>query len=331
MERRLSGLDGLRGIAALVVLVMHVGSGLQGGHLAVDFFFMLSGYVMARAYEARLIQGDIAPGSFVVARFRRFWPTMAAGATIGVIAIALMSGPSPALAMAYLAALLLVPSGATAPYVLNLPAWSIFYELLANTAHAFGFSRLRTRSLIWLLLASGAGLVVATAMIGFPRILAKTSLLMQVLVIFRLLFCYVGGIILYRLFKDRQPVRLPFTLGLVALPLYVVAVLIWPFPGWQFPFIVVLAPVMIVSGLDERAPQRLCIILGKISFPLYALHFPIMQLAVANGVRNPGVVIAASIAVSALWLLPWRQGLHSLMLRRPAGAGAAAGATNSGL
>lgn len=321
MERRLTGLDGLRGIAALVVLVMHVSSGLQGGHLAVDFFFMLSGYVMARAYEARLQQGDIAPRSFVAARFRRFWPTMAAGATIGVVATAMLSGPSPTLAVTYLAALLLIPSSATAPYVLNLPAWSIFYELLANTAHAFGFSRFSTRSLAILLLVSGAGLIIATVVVGFPRILSETSPQMQALVIFRLLFSYIIGIIIFRVVKDKQPVRLPFTLGFVLLPLYVLAILIWPFPGWQFLFIVALAPVMIVCGLDEHAPERLCTVLGKLSFPLYALHFPVMQLAVASGVQNPGLVIIASIAVSTLWLAPW----NKLAWPRPAGAAAAPG------
>ncbi|MBA4354730.1 MAG: hypothetical protein C0409_08555 [Novosphingobium sp.] len=306
MERRLTGLDGLRGIAALVVLVMHVSSGLQGGHLAVDFFFMLSGYVMARAYEARLGSGDVGAVRFVIARFRRFWPTMALAATAGLIAAILADGPSPALAMTFLAALLLVPSGSTVPYLLNLPAWSIFYELLANAAHAFGLSRLRTGGLIVLLVLAGSGLGIATALHGYPRILARTTLTMQALVLFRLLFSYIAGIVIFRLFKDKPPVRLPFALGAMLLPAYVALVAIWPVPGWQFPFIVVIAPIMIICGLDERAPHGLSVILGKMSFPLYALHFPIMQLAILTGIRNPLLVIAASMAASALWLVPWR-------------------------
>jgi len=319
MEQRLTGLDGLRGLAALVVLLMHVGSGMQGGHLAVDFFFMLSGYVMARAYEARLRQGTIGPADFVVARFRRFWPTMAIAASLGGIAMAMATGPSPALAITYLAALLLIPSGPTIPYAINLPAWSIFYELLANAGHAFGLSRLRTQSLVVLLVIAGIALAIVTALHGFPRILSKTTSLMQGLVLFRLLFSYIAGIVLFRLFKDKPPIRLPFTFGMLLLPAYVLLVAIWPFPGWQFPFIIVAAPIMIICGLNDRAPRRLSIILGKMSFPLYALHFPIMKLAVTNGIHSPAAVIAASIAVSALWLVPWRQAMKRAGLGRMPG------------
>lgn len=313
MERRLTGLDGLRGLAALIVLVMHVSSGLQGGHLAVDFFFMLSGYVMARTYEGRLRRGEVAPARFILNRFKRFWPIMALGATFGMIAVLLKAGPSLPLAMAYLAALLLVPSGPTIPYFLNLPAWSIFYELLANAGHALCLAKARIRGLVLLLAIAGAGLGIATAIVGFPRILAETTPLMQGLVIFRLVFAYVGGIILFRLCKDRPPVHVRYSVGYVVLPLYVALVAIWPFPGWQFPFIVLLAPIMIISGLDERAPSRLSTILGKMSFPLYALHFPIMQIAVANGVRSPATVILMSIAVSALWLVPWHQAARRML------------------
>jgi len=65
---RLYGLDLLRGVAALIVLVMHV-AGFAGGHLAVDFFFMLSGFVMTRTYDQRLREGRIAPLRFVAMRF----------------------------------------------------------------------------------------------------------------------------------------------------------------------------------------------------------------------------------------------------------------------
>src|ERR1044072_6175275 len=77
----LRGLGALRGIAAVLVLVGHTSPqmGLHLGklYLAVDFFFMLSGYIMARTYEARMHQGrDI---DFLVARVKRLWPTMAIG------------------------------------------------------------------------------------------------------------------------------------------------------------------------------------------------------------------------------------------------------------
>lgn len=87
-------LDGLRGVAALSVVVMHrhVWFGLEGwlahGYLAVDFFFMLSGYVMARTYEQRLSEGYGA-WRFMAARYRRLWPVMALGTLFGAPLLAL--------------------------------------------------------------------------------------------------------------------------------------------------------------------------------------------------------------------------------------------------
>ena len=56
-------LDALRGVAAVVVVLFHILEVYSGGnhieqlinhgYLAVDFFFMLSGYVMAHAYDDR--------------------------------------------------------------------------------------------------------------------------------------------------------------------------------------------------------------------------------------------------------------------------------------
>ena len=43
------------------------------GYLAVDLFFMLSGYVMARTYEPRMARG-FSPAAFFLARYRRLWP-----------------------------------------------------------------------------------------------------------------------------------------------------------------------------------------------------------------------------------------------------------------
>ena len=88
--RRLHGLDTMRGIAALCVFAFHLHGiypetpSIWGkGYLAVDFFMMLSGYVMARTYEERM-RGGLGAGNFVLIRYRRLWLTMAVGSLIGV-------------------------------------------------------------------------------------------------------------------------------------------------------------------------------------------------------------------------------------------------------
>src|ERR1700722_12878203 len=96
-KRFFSGLDGLRGVAALFVAMRHISFfhnlGVHGGYLAVDLFFVLSGFVIANAYEARLAGGPSAP-RFLVLRYVRLWPVYALGAGLGLIAAALQGLPS---------------------------------------------------------------------------------------------------------------------------------------------------------------------------------------------------------------------------------------------
>lgn len=315
MERRVVGLDGLRGIAALVVLQMHVSRDLQGGHLAVDFFFMLSGYVMARSYELRLRTGSISTGEFLRRRYRRFVPTMAIGATLGLVAMWRLLGPSTELFFAYAMALLLLPGSATLPYLLNLPAWSIFYELLANALHGTLFARMRSRTLLIVVITAAIGLIGAMVTVGFPRFPVVTSAEMQALVVFRLVASYGLGILIFRTIGDHSPVRVPFALGASLLPAYVGVVALVPFSGWQLAFIFGIAPVILLSGLDEGAPERLSSVLGRLSFPLYAVHFPIMLLISSVGIRSSLLVMVSSLGLASLWLIPpryWRM----LRLRR---------------
>ncbi len=135
---RLHGLDALRGVAALLVLwyhlhlSQHVGFYPFRGYLAVDFFFMLSGYVMARTYEGRM-RGGLW---FLRKRFWRLWPTVTVGSLIGVVA-AIVAGAAdaPGFLLAATLNLLLVPIlWAGAAFPINTPIWSIFFELFANGA-----------------------------------------------------------------------------------------------------------------------------------------------------------------------------------------------------
>lgn len=301
---RLYGLDALRGMAALVVLFMHV-FGFAAGHLAVDFFFMLSGFVIARTYETRLKGRSIGAGRFLIGRYRRLWPTMAAGASMG-LAFYLAAGGSPAGGLgAYICALVLIPGSATLPYLLNLPAWSIFYELLANGLHGLVFARLRSRILAGLLVALAGLLLAAFHSVGYPRILTVTSFEMQLWVIPRALFSYVAGILLFRLIGDRQVVAIPLGIGLVALPAYAVLVAVQPFDYWPLPFIFIIAPLMIMSGLSRTAAPGMLIWLGDISFPLYALHLPVIQAAALLG-GGPVLALSLSLLLAALWVLAGR-------------------------
>lgn len=91
-------LDGLRGVAALLVLWYHVHEGfafasgapiigsINYGYLAVDFFFMLSGFVIGYAYAARLHR-SMSLGNFARRRLIRLHPMVVFGALLGVVAL----------------------------------------------------------------------------------------------------------------------------------------------------------------------------------------------------------------------------------------------------
>ncbi|MFM5925106.1 MAG: acyltransferase family protein [Novosphingobium sp.] len=315
MGRRLYGLDGLRGIAALLVLAMHT-FGFAGGHLAVDFFFMLSGYVMARTYEQRLLSGTLSPGRFMVMRLRRLWPTMAIGATLG-LAVAALHGVAPEnLAHAYAFALLMIPASATLPYALNLPAWSIFYELVANALHGAVFVRLGRGALIAVTAAAGLTLAAICTRFEFPRILDSTTAAMQVMIVPRVLASYLIGVLLYRLFKDEAPFRIPFAFAAAGFAGYVALVSAVPFSLWPLPFVFLFAPLLVLAGVGETRQLRALAVLGDISFPLYAVHFPVLQLVSMTDSGRLAVPLAwaGSIGLALLWTI--RKGGGSVAIRK---------------
>ena len=91
-KQTFAALDGVRGIAALAVMMFHIawwphfGRPFPSAYLAVDLFFALSGFVVAHAYSPRLSQG-MSPWGFLRLRVVRLWPLYALGLAVGVAAV----------------------------------------------------------------------------------------------------------------------------------------------------------------------------------------------------------------------------------------------------
>lgn len=182
-------LDGLRGVAALLVVWYHVFEGfafagggvVQGinhGYLAVDFFFMLSGFVVGYAYDDRWAKG-LTCKEFFRRRLIRLHPMVVMGALIGV-ATFLMGGslqwdgtqiPLSLTMLSMLCALFLLPAvpgtgaevrGNGEMYPLNGPAWSLFFEYIGNLLYALLIRRFSTRWLtLWVALLGVAWSIFA--------------------------------------------------------------------------------------------------------------------------------------------------------------------------
>jgi len=170
-SRRLDGLDALRGIAALCVVLFHLPMAFDfdmrpfgKAYLAVDFFFMLSGYVLTRTYHGRFLSG-LGTGSFMLARLARLWPTIAVGMGLGFLAVIDDLATHRAVTM-LASGLALVPMlSVKAVFPLNVVLWSIFFELFANLVHAGVLWRV-TRKVILIL---AVALVPVMAWVGVER------------------------------------------------------------------------------------------------------------------------------------------------------------------
>ncbi|MEL1251040.1 acyltransferase family protein [Aurantiacibacter gilvus] len=292
---RILALDAMRGIAALLVLGFHLhtvfgGFGLfSRSYLAVDFFFMLSGFVMARTYEPKFAEG-LGPLQFFKLRFFRLWPPMAAGAAIGaVLFLTSFSLPVPLVAGGLLASLLFVPIAGTDPFPLNRPTWSITFELLANLLHGLLLWRLRSRWLLLVAVISLAALVVLCLPLDHILVGNKGDRLFGGVP--RVLLAYAIGIVLCR--RGRV---LPGP-AWAALPLLAAALLFIP-AGLTFDlvFVVLACPALILLGV-RASGGRLAAILGGLSFPLYAVHYPVLQFGRIFGF-DPFVTAALALVIS---------------------------------
>lgn len=357
-KQRFVVLDGMRGIAALAVITDHVASPLMqtlvpGRYLAVDFFFVLSGFVLAHVYGKRLASGALSGAGFMRVRAIRFFPlyliSVALGAALAYLyaikgweAHTLSSVTSSALFGIFM---LPTPPAlsvwADAPFPLNGPTWSLFFELAINIVFAAMAARwLRPRVTGAIALVAGliyiptvfyygqsdAGFAWSNFAGGFPRVT----------------FMFFTGVWLYQMRGGWRVPVLPAWAAYAALA----AVLMAPAQGIWRPVFDLTAAWVIFPGLvllAAETPVRgtvraMSAFVGLVSYGVYVLHVPIwgwLRLVLERfggtealpGVANVALVaavsIAAAAALNAVYDVPLRRRLSG-KARRAAAEGAAA-------
>lgn len=356
-------LDGLRGVAAMMVLLYHVFNDAKSffvwpapvnefyhGFLGVDFFFILSGFVMGYAYDNRLTPNPspVDEGKkmtfwgFVKRRFIRLHPMVVMGALLGLVAFIIQGCTKwdgtevglEAVLWATLLALFLIPApsgmdvrGNTEAFPLNGPHWSLFFEYLGSLLYGMLLHRLPTK---WLRVWVACGIVslatyalfqedggVAYGWSSEPMNLLGGAL--------RMLYAYPMGLLMARMFRRRKPEPLH---GSVFLFCSVALVVLLGFPLFGgkdtetifqlicifsfFPGIIWIGARGVVQGRQQQAVS----FLGRLSYPLYAVHFPLIYLYITwvssdgqpyEGYSQPWVkaviTIAASLLLATLCLL----------------------------
>lgn len=300
-------LNGLRGVAAIIVVVFHIFEAfatshldqrVNHGYLAVDFFFILSGFVVAYAYDDRWKSMSIK--DFLIRRFIRLHPMVVMGSVIGAILFYFqvsnvwdVSQVSFAgLLVAALLGALLIPAttgteirGLGEMFPLNGPSWSLFFEYIGNILYALFIRRLPTKILILLVLISGVSLArfaiwgpLGDICVGYSLTASEFDGGFS-----RLLFSFSAGLLLFRLFK---PVRVKgsFWVGAIVLVIFLSmpriggAEHLWMNGLYDTLCAVMVFPVIVYLGASEKNIgsflTRTCKFLGDLSYPLYMVHYP---------------------------------------------------------
>ena len=342
-KRHFLALDGLRGVAAIAVAIGHLvpifGLRVSYGNtaLAVDFFFMLSGFVLAHAYGRRLDEGG-GFLSYFCARVIRLYPLIIFAtslAAVPLIAKLLLQSdsaiPFPILAKLTIQGVLLIPELRVNPIgdsflPLNPPAWSLFFEMIASTLYGIGVlrGRLIWSIVIWIISVASILLVAHYGSFdtGFKYYTIHLGMA-------RVAFGFTTGVLLYRFWSNHQigiPPAIFLGLALV-LPIYLLSSFVNS--AFQLSFVLLFCPTLIIAGAAYRLNSFRLIPYwsGEISYPLYIIHWPIyvilktfIKIGHLNIAGTPlgltAIALAISVSVLALKFFdkPIRRYLRTLLL-----------------
>lgn len=328
-------LDGLRGVAAIAVVCFHLfeafatshlDQGINHGYLAVDFFFILSGFVVGYAYDDRW--GKMKPMDFIKRRIIRLHPMVVMGAIIGAIMF-YFQGCSVwdvstvtigALFIATLLNALLIPAttgtevrGVGEMFPLNGPSWSLFFEYIANLLYVLFIRKFSTKALAILVFVAGCCLATFAIFGPLGDICVGFSLTGVEFTggFSRLLFSFSAGLLLSRIFKPTK-IKGAFwicsilILALLAVPRIGGAEHLWMNGLYDTVCCVVFFPLLVYLGASGKTTDKytaqVCKFLGDISYPLYMVHYPFIYLYFA-WVKNENLTFQESLPGAAAVLV----------------------------
>ena len=297
-------LNGMRGVAALAVVALHFGQdGLDlapGGYLAVDLFFLLSGVVVASAYDGRLARG-MGTAAFMRVRLIRLYPMYLLGLAL-CVALGSVAYPITPGVFALQAALLPAPpnGGDYSLYPAMQVAWTLGLEIAVNLAFAALHRWLTDARLAGVVVAAGAAMAALVVRHGsldggyhWPTVPLGLA---------RVLFGFPAGVLLWRY---RSRLAVPLSPWLV-LPAVALIAAIDPDDRAAYDLAVALAgwPLLVAGAAASTADWPVLGWLGRLSYPAYCLHIAFRSGRLAPD--TPGTALAAAAGVVALALFAER-------------------------
>lgn len=284
-------LDGLRGIAALTVVIFHFmemayadysKNFIGHGFLAVDFFFCLSGFVIAYAYDDRIEKMGLS--EFFKSRIIRLHPLVIMGSVLGLLSFlfdpfaAHAAYSTGKIILIFISSLLLIPFPVMEErsfnlFGLNAPAWSLFWEYIANIFYALILYKIGRHLLLLLTIIAAAALCYVSYQSnsllggwGGANIWDGCA---------RISYSFLAGLLIYRsnwIIKSK--------LGFIGLSVLLMLAFLMPQSKWNWlteaMIVLFYFPLLVALGagavLTEKF-KKLCVFAGKISYPLYMTHY----------------------------------------------------------
>jgi len=333
-------LDGLRGVAAMIVVAFHLfetySSGvkeqiLNHGYLAVDFFFVLSGFVIGYAYDDRW--GKMGTWGFFKRRLIRLHPMLIMGTLIGGLLYYFGDAPMFSLIMQtpWWQMLLIAVMGClmlpTPPSMdirgwseinsLNGASWSLMWEYVANILYAVVIRRLPKVVLIVFVVLSGLLTIDLTFDIDVFGLLAPRQYAAGTVIggfglssdqiyigVTRLLYPFFAGLLLFRIGK-----RVTVKGGFWWCSAIITLILVMPYLGvawadslWQSVSILLMFPMIVAMGagskITDKRTAKVCDFLGKISYPLYITHYPLIYVQMQWAANHQSAPVGTHICVA---------------------------------
>ncbi|WP_245970549.1 acyltransferase family protein [Pseudochryseolinea flava] len=330
-------LDGLRGVAAITVVIFHfmeiaipnpAESFITHAYLAVDFFFCLSGFVIAYAYDNRI--QIIGIKSFLKLRLIRLHPLVVIGTIWGMIAF--MVDPFSDLFTKYqplfwpmlITSLLMIPYAVVPEryfniFHLNPPSWSLFWEYVGSIVYALILVRVG-KKVLWTLAIVGAIALFIEAHhatnlgVGWSGDNFWGGGV-------RAFFPFVAGILVYRsgfVFRSKFGFLLPSLLLMIAFLIPFSTTYNW----FVEPLVVILYfPLLLALGagaVPGHRTEKVCTFFGEISYPLYMIHYPFIWIFFSYVQRyKPSLQEMSIITVAGTLLLIFLSYLVLVFIDKP--------------
>ena len=308
-------LDGLRGVASMMVVAFHLFEAhstnhldqiINHGYLAVDFFFLLSGFVIGYAYDDRWPK--MSTGNFFKRRLVRLQPMVIIGMIIGAICFYFQDSslwpnihtvPIWKMLLVMLIGFTLIPvppsmdiRGWQEMHPLNGPGWSLFFEYIANILYAVFIKKFSKTALWILVIISGAALIELAVASPNGDVIGGWSIdATQLRIGFtRVMYPFFAGLLLFRTIKLTSIKNAFFWSSLLiiitlSIPRIGGSEHLWMNGLYDSLTIIFIFPLIVFIGasgeIKSKTTTKICKFFGDISYPLYITHYPLIYIYTA--------------------------------------------------